>query len=457
MTRVLVLAAALLSFATAPAAAAPLHVHWMRGYAAPGTPPRFDRVGVIEVGPRSARNVLVLEPGTSAGAAYFVPLAQWIVHRMPGWQVWAVERRENLLEDQSVLEAAKRGQATATQVFDYYLGWLIPGAYSGPHVQPIASSRVRFAKRWGMQVAVEDLHTVIAAARRRGGRVVLGGHSLGGAVVTAYATWDFGGRPGADDLAGLVYIDGGTLPPIGARTARTEVRALDSSGSSPWLTFGGIPAPFAGLFSASGSLAALIDPDSASVGQSSGLLTAFHLTPSVPVTNLAQFGYALNVRTSPPALIAAQAHLGRGVSPAGPLHGWDGAGALTPISRYATMLSGLGVDGTDGSEWYFPQRLTIDAGGVGNGTANPAQSVLGLHATMGRRLPRRLEIYAFGARLGGGGVLLDARALAAQSGIPASHLLLINRASSYAHNDPAGAYPHNAFAAGLVRFLRRLG
>jgi hypothetical protein len=453
-----VLAGALLSLAAAaPAAATPLHVHWMRGYAASGTPAKFDRVGVIQVGARSARNVLVLEPGTSADAAYFVPLAQWIVHRMPGWQVWAVERRENLLEDQSVLKAAKRGQATATQVFDYYLGWIVPGAYSGPHVQPIPNSRVRFAKRWGMQVAVEDLHAVITAARRRGGRVVLGGHSLGGAVVTAYAAWDFGGRPGANDLAGLVYIDGGGFPPVGASTARRELTALDSSESSPWLTFGGIPAPFAGLFSATGSLAALVDPNAQSVGQSSGLLDAFHLTPSVPVTNLAQFGYALNVRTSPPALIAAQAHLGRGVSPSGPVHGWNGAGALTPISRYATMLSGLGVDGADGSEWYFPQRLTIDSGAIGNGIASPAQSVLGLHATLGRRLPRRLEIYAFGARLGGAGVLLDARALAAQSGIPASHLLLINRASSYAHNDPAGAYPRNDFVNGLVSFLHRLG
>jgi hypothetical protein len=438
----LVLAGALMSLAAAaPADAAPLHVHWMPGYAAPGTPRRFDRVGVIRVGPRSARNVLVLVPGTSAGGAYFVPLARSIVRRTPGWQVWAVERRENLLEDQSVLQSAKRGQATATQVFDYYLGWLIPGAYSGPHVQLIPNARVHFAKRWGMQVAVEDLHAVIAAARRRGGRVVLGGHSLGGAVVTAYATWDFGGRPGADDLAGLVYIDGGSLPAESARAARTALRALDSSETSPWLTFGGIPAPFAGLFSATGSLAALIDPGSASVGQSSGLLSAFHLTPSVPVTNLAQFGYALNVGTSPPALIAAQAHLGRGISAVGPVHGWNGAGALTPISRYATMLSGLGVDGADGSEWYFPARLTIDAGGIGNGTASPAQSVLGLHATLGRDLPRRLEIYAFGARLGGAGVLLDARALAGQSGIPASHLILINRASSYAHNDPAGAFP----------------
>jgi hypothetical protein len=455
--RLLLLCGALLCLGAGPASAAVLHVHWMPGFRSAGTPAQLDRVGVIEIGPRSARNVLVLEPGTSAGAAYFVPLAQWIVSRVHGWQVWAVERRENLLEDQSVLDAAKGGQASAAEVFDYYLGWLIPGAVSGPHIQPIPNAQVAFAKRWGMRVAVGDLHAVISAARRLGGRVVLGGHSLGGAVVTAYATWDFGGHAGADDLAGLVYIDGGSFPPIAAGAARAQLRALDSPKTSPWLSFGGIPAPFAGLFSATGSLAALIDPGGASVGQSSGLLSAFHLTPSVPVTNLAQFGYALNVATSPIALLAAQAHLGRGVSRAGPLHGWDGAGALTPITRYARMLSGFGVDGADGSEWYFPTRLTLDAAAVGDGTANPAQSVLGLRATMGRHLPRRLLIYAFGARLGGAGVLLDARALAAQSGIPAGNLLLINRAGTYAHNDPAGAYPRNAFFAGLTRFLGRIG
>ena len=38
--------------------------------------------------------------------------------------MWAVERRENLLEDHSVLDQAKAGKATPQQVFDYYLGWL---------------------------------------------------------------------------------------------------------------------------------------------------------------------------------------------------------------------------------------------------------------------------------------------------------------------------------------------
>jgi len=58
---------------------------------------------------------------------------------------------------------------------------------------------------------------------------------------------------------------------VSAGTARAELQVLDSSETSPWLAFGGIPAPFAGLFSATGATAALIDPDSRSLGQSSGL------------------------------------------------------------------------------------------------------------------------------------------------------------------------------------------
>ena len=105
-------------------AAPPPGVAWMKGFSAPGTPAKYNKVGVIKIGPSSAKNVLVLEPGTSAGSAYFVPLAKWIVSKTSGWQVWSVERRENLLEDQSEMNLAKEGKATATQLFDYYLGYL---------------------------------------------------------------------------------------------------------------------------------------------------------------------------------------------------------------------------------------------------------------------------------------------------------------------------------------------
>ncbi len=180
------------------------------------------------------------------------------------------------------------------------------------------------------------------------------------------------------------------------------------------------------------------------------------LTPDVPVTNLAQYGYALNVATSPGALVAAQAHLGAGLTAGGPPFGWNGAGALTPIRRFATMFAGLGFDHADGTEWYFPQRLTDDTGAIGNGIANPAQRVLGVDATMGRRLSRSLRIYAFATSLGGSAVLAATRSLARQSHIPARNVTLIDRHRTYAHNDPAGAYPHNAFFSHLIAFLRQL-
>ncbi len=447
-------AIAFLALGSGAASASPLRVTWMRGAAPAGTPARYDKVGVLKIGPSSARNVLVLEPGTSAGSTYFVPLARWIVSKVPGWQVWSVERRENLLEDQSVFDLAKAGRASPQRVFNYYLGWLSNRSISR-HVRLIPDASVQFAKQWGMRVAVEDLKHVIAAARRLGGKVVLGGHSLGGSVVTAYATWNFNGRAGATQLAGLVYDDGGSGPPESAQAASAALATLRTH--SPWLAFGGIPAPFAGLFSTGGALAALIAPNGPNLGQTFPLLPA-NLKPPVPTTNRAQYGFALNVGTSPPSLIAAQAHLGRGISAStvNGYHTWDGTGALTPIARFARMFSGLVVRGADGTEWYFPQRLTDDTAAVGNGIANPAQQVLGLRATMGRRLPKRLLIYAFGAALGGPRVPAAAIALAKQSRIPMRNLTLLNRQGSYAHNDPAGAYPKNAFFHYLVGFLKKV-
>ena len=279
--------------------AAPSSVTWMSSYAAPCTPARYNKVGIIKVGPSDAKNVLVLEPGTSAGAAYFVPLAEWIVSKASGWQVWSVERRENLLEDQSELNLFKEHKVTSTQLYDYYLGYLKDKSITH-HYQPVADSTVQFAKQWGMNVAVQDLHVVIGAAKKLGGKVVLGGHSLGGSVVTAYATWDFDGHAGANDLAGLVYIDGGSRHDGGERPGRDPdaSRRSNAPSASPWLAFGGIPAPYAGVFVATGASAALFDPNAPSLGQASGLLPT-SIVPPVRVSNVGQYGYALDPATSP--------------------------------------------------------------------------------------------------------------------------------------------------------------
>jgi hypothetical protein len=249
-----------------------------------------------------------------------------------------------------------------------------------------------------------------------------------------------------------VFIDGASGPsPITARAAREELAALRAG--SPWLAFGGIAAPFAGIFNSTGSLGVKLAPHAASLGQGSGLLPVA-LVPPKPVTNAGQYGFALDVATSPPALAAAQAHLGH-LARTGDPRDWVSRGALTPIQRYATMFSGWGLKGLDGTAWYHPERLSDDGGAIADGNANPAQEVMGVRAVHGHDLPRGLRLYAFGAALGGAGVLEATRTLARQSHIPARNVLLVDRHRSYAHNDPNSATPRrNVFLKHLVAFLR---
>jgi hypothetical protein len=279
------------------------------------------------------------------------------------------------------------------------------------------------------------------------------GHSRGGDITTAYATWDFNGKPGAKGLSGLVYDDGGSSPDsITAGEARQQLADLNESSTSPWYSFGGIAAPFAGLFAEGGGTLAIIDPDSPSIGQQSGLLP-HDLVPPVRVTNLAQWGYAADPQTSPESLFAFQAHVGH-LAASGDPRGWDQADDITPISRYARMYAGWGLKDVDGVVWYQPARWIIDSdGAIANGNPNPAQKVLGVKAIHGDDLPRAMRIYAFGAR-GGETVLDNARALARQSDIPNRNLTLVNRQQGYSHNDPAGAFPKNAFLDHLAPFLQ---
>ena len=181
-----------------------------------------------------------------------------------------------------------------------------------------------------------------------------------------------------------------------------------------------------------------------------------NLKPPVEPTNEGQYGYALDSETSPPALIAAQAHLGR-LAASGTPRRWERAGELTPIKRYAIMFSGWGLKSLDGTAWYHPQRLTIDSGAVAAGNKNPAQDVLDVRATHGHDLPKRLRIYAFGAALGGQRVLDAASILADQSGIPKNRLVLVDRHETYSHNDPSSASPKNDFVKNLIPFLKKIG
>jgi hypothetical protein len=287
---------------------------------------------------------------------------------------------------------------------------------------------------------------LIRSAQQARRSFVLGGHSLGATIATAYATWDFRGRPGARDLDGLVLIDGGASRPVGAKQAQEQLDALATG--SPFNDLVGLGVPWAaGVFGAVGSTLALKAPDAPSPFQGWPLAPP-SLKPPVPATNAGQFGYAIDTETGPANLALVQAHLGS-LTASG---GWHD-GEKATVRRVARAISG--IEGADGFAWYHPRRLSLDAGAVGGGVANAAQKVLGVRATRGR--DARVPIYAFETSLGKGRVLAAARALAKRAGVPAFKRTLVDASATNAHCDPVfDDAPTNGFIRTVVPFLKKL-
>ena len=420
----------------------------IEGFTAPGTPQKYNKVRILRQGPSGADNVLVLIPGTSAGAGNFRPVARAILDRLPGWQVWSIERRENLLEDHSVLKRYESGDADSAELVDYYLGWITDPSIS-PRFTPRTTDDTAFAREWGLEVAVQDVRRVVRKAGSGGRSVVLGGHSLGGRIAAAYASWDFGGRAGAKDLSGLVFIDGSgassaLLSPEQARAGLDRLQA-----GSPFSDLLGRGLPWvSGIFNALGSTTAVREPDAPSLLQQFPLVPR-DLKPPVTATNLAQYGYSVDADTSPPYLELVHSHIGR-LAGSGDPRGWVD-GELGTARRAAQVFAER--NGADGTSWYHPARLSLDGAVVNNGVANPAQKVLGVKATMGRKA--HVPMYGFDAGLGGGRVSAATRALAELAGVPDRQVMTVDRSATYGHIDPLSASPdRNAFVKTVTRFLR---
>jgi hypothetical protein len=442
--RRLLLAVAILAV-TAPAARA--DVFTVRGYHAAGTPQRYDRVQVRRFGSPHARKVLVLVPGTLAGAGDFTIVGRYLARHVRGLQVWAEMRREGVLEDSSMLRAGLAGRATVQQVFDYYLGWLANPAIT-PHYQPLDDARFGFAKRWGLKVAMEDLRRVVLRARDHGRRrVILGGHSLGGAETAIYAAWDFHGHPGYKDIAGMVGIDGGPFVRSGPTVAQVKRQLAQMDAKGPWLDLLGFGLPWAsGAFSEVGALAALKQPHAPSTQQAFPLLPAA-LRPPVPATNQGQLGYAFDAATSPASLALIHVHSGHLGS--GNPADWVDDGP-TPIQNVARTFAQEPLGGVD---WYYPLRLSIDVGAAGSLTRTAAARFLHLHLRHRRQVD--VPYYVIATSLGGRPLLDGAKRFLHRSRIP--RLTFVDASRSYGHLDPLLAAPaRNAFLKTVTPWLRRI-
>ncbi|MFF2555972.1 hypothetical protein ACFVUS_33525 [Nocardia sp. NPDC058058] len=162
--------------------------------------------------PARADVVIALLPGAIAGARSLQPLARNVVRELAAAgrtaEVWVFDRRANGVEDHSAIEVAM-AEGDYHLAFDYYFGGRPVGGrtFGGFH----RDRELGFLAEFGMARTVRDAHEVLRRElpdpQVRAEKLFLGGHSLGGIQAGAYAAWDFDGRPGHEQIAGLIALD----------------------------------------------------------------------------------------------------------------------------------------------------------------------------------------------------------------------------------------------------------
>ena len=441
--------AALVAALLLPASAHAATTVTIKGVPAAG-PATYDKSYVTKIGPSSAKTVLVLVPGYIGGAGDFLQIGEDLVDRVPGLQVWALDRRSQALEDTSFFDRFTKGQATAQQVRDYYLGW-INDPQKQPRFTPPDPKGMGFAASWGLPTHLGDLRKVILAAKRQGKRVILGGHSLGASTTAIYATWDFNGRPGYKDVDGLVLIDGGALGTFSRVKTVSEARKqIEKLKEQPFADLFGLGLPWAaGVFLSLGGTYATEAPTALSPFRDDPLLPAY-FKPDVPVTNRAQLGYALDDTTSPKALELLHVRAGNLAESGDPRDWVDGE--VSTIERLTKFAVSSPVNG---AEWWFPDRLRLDVDGANELRRTKIAKALKLRPWHLRDVD--VPLYAFQTDLSNGRVLRGARRFIDRSDVPRKRSLLVNRATTTSHLDPLIAAPRtNDFLKTVVPWLKRL-
>ena len=420
------------------------------------TPPELDFVRVVryrldtgDAPPQPARAIAVLMPGFLGGAGSYDALARALVRRgeldtgpasspSPGHiEAWAIDRRANLLEDQHGLDVAEvRGDPELAKKY-YFSGQALEGkSYAG--VRPPAE--LAFQSEWGLAATVSDLHAVmqLVPAAERKGRVVLVGHSLGASIAEAYAAWDFAGTPGYDELAGLVLVDGTSAtegdatPPLTEAQYKTgygtgllvrpgldKIRAGEPYYVLPLL--GSDVYPVGAILALRTSLrptAVVTDPDR---DQMMRVLLGLRDLPEF--TSRAALGFSFDRAYDGLSFVAVSC----GAATGGPVEPYTGVlgdellHPTDPSARYdwidydqstPTGNTALGElarswflgPSLDFAEWYFPNRLSLDAPAAGTLTLKPTDwpfQQYGLRASHGAALD--LPIFVLASALVGKG------------------------------------------------------
>jgi pimeloyl-ACP methyl ester carboxylesterase len=367
--------------------------------------------------PEPARAIIVAMPGFLGGGASWDSLARALVKRGAASgvtvEVWAIDRRANLLEDLRGSEAAEAA-GDPEIAWHWYFGIdTIDGeAFPGFHWQ----EDLTHLSEWGLATHVEDLHAVIQMvpqAERRG-RVFLAGHSMGASFAEAYAAWRFeDGTRGVDELAGMILIDGVLGP-----TPLEETEYLEGTGGGFSNIVGldeirgGLPyfeLPLLGISIYAGievmSMRMLAAPDEIVVDDvrddALRILLSYGGGDLPLMTNEAALGWGFDDESNGLAFAAVSCGHATGgavepytnpffggelIHPTDPDATYTWVDAFEDDPRELTPLENVAVSFTHGdtnfAEWYFPNRLSLDLAAVG-GASVPED---GWHASYGLRV-----------------------------------------------------------------------
>lgn len=366
------------------------------------TPADLNRTQVVRFSAADTpdvRAVVVAMPGIFGGAGTFEMLARHLVRRSidagEPIEVWAIDRRSNLLEDRRGLDAAEAAEDADVARGYHFRGETVGGeAFAGFAAQ----ADVPFMSEWGLETHLEDLRALIdrVPATEQKARVFLMGHSLGASMTEAFAAWRFAdGSRGAELLAGIVLVDGSApTAPI------TEAEYTDGT-SGGFMSIPGIDTirestrylalPLLGVEvypqAEIAAMDALYAPDVVQDDRGRDMvLAALMSLPAQripPMTNAGAFGWAFDDASNGLSFAAVS----MGEPTGGPTEEYEslfGATLIRPSDSVATYdwidapdadppeytplanLAHSWIDGrTNFAEWYFPVRLTLDLSAVG--------------------------------------------------------------------------------------------
>jgi hypothetical protein len=354
------------------------------GFPAPHTPAEMNRTAYLRYHlDDRPETIVVLVPGIFGGAASFDALARQLVASTPHLEVWAVDRRANLLEDRSAMARALE-EGNPLIAYRYYIErW---GREEG--FVPADFEELSFLRYWGLDVHLRDLHRLVLDARARAPHLVLGGHSLGAALVSLYAAAEVAPngelRHGFHYLDGLVLLDGSLGRTggfaredigfaLGPLRLAPSVSELEAGRGAPYSN--SVISPRYQIEREVAALLALLAPDAAAPA---GLAR-------LPMSNRALVGVRNDDEYGPVPIFSASlghavgaefdGNLGAvilggleglrsrsvaGVAPGHERVGWTAGDPERERTDLDSYIRSWTLPETNFTEWYFPLRLALD-------------------------------------------------------------------------------------------------